>query len=158
MRTVSASLVSLATLLVVGCSGSASSGGPQRPKGVDELYSAEVNEKAATGKDLIMRFDEVERRAGASVVRVWHQAGASVPSVMFVVKGCYEMAKLRGAKYFVNIKEWRDEQGNWMYVVAFTSTKNVDLKRLYGDDCQAAITEDSFMSVEAYDLLWGDRH
>ena len=81
MRAVSASLLGLATLLT-GCSGSATSRGPHGPRAVDELYSAEVNEKATTGKDLIMRFDEVERRGGASVVRVQRQAGASVPSIM----------------------------------------------------------------------------
>jgi hypothetical protein len=150
-----ASLVSLATLSIA-CVGSGSSGAPETPKVEDGLYSAQVNEKVAGGKDLIMRFDEVERRGDASVVRVRRESGASVPSAMFIAKGCYEMARRRGAKYFVNLKEWPDAKGDRMYIIAFTSSKNVDLKRLCGPDCENVITDDSFMSVDEFSLLWGE--
>ena len=112
-----------------------------------ELYHQEVNHKTKEGKDLIMTFDELERQEKFSIVRVKHSSGASVPSIMFVVKGCYEIAKLRKEKYFTNLKEWTDNQGNWLYKIGYTSDKSDDPKKNYGNDID--MTKDlEYMSVE----------
>lgn len=138
-----------------GCS-SSKSNNSNKDEDSGKLYTSKVNIKNEGGKDLIMTFEEIERHEDISVIRVKHIEGASVPSIMFVVKGCYEIAKIRQKNYFVNIKEWRDKEGNWMYVEAFTSTKDINLKVFERADCVKKIDEDSFMSVKMYDVLWGN--
>ena len=118
-----------------------------------DLYHEEVNHKAKEGKDLIMVFDEIERQDKFSIVRVKHTSGASVPSIMFMVKGCYEIAKLRGAKYFINLKEWSDEQGYWMYKIGYTSDKNNSPKVFFGDDIDKS-KELEYLSVEDYKMIF----
>ena len=113
------------------------------------LYHEEVSQKVEEGKDLIMVFDELERQEKFSIVRVKHTSGASVPSIMFIAKGCYEIAKLRGEKYFINLKEWSDEQGNWIYKIGYTSDKNNDPYKYFRDDIDKS-KELEYFSVKDY--------
>jgi hypothetical protein len=53
---------------------------------------------------------------------------------MFVVKGCVEIAKIRGAKYFINLKEWADERGDWFYKIGFSEDESVNIETFFGDD------------------------
>lgn len=114
-----------------------------------DLYHESINHKAKEGKDLIMTFDEIERHEKYSIVRVKHTSGASVPSIMFVVKGCYKIAKLRGAKYFINLKEWSDGKDNWMYKIGYTSDKNNNPKEYFGADIDSS-KKLEYTSVEDY--------
>lgn len=120
------------------------------------FYHDEVNIKAKEGKDLVITFDEIERHDRYSVVSVKHTSGASVPSIMFVVKGCYEIAKIRKAQYFINLKEWEDTKGNWVYKIGFSSDNTVDPFTYFGADIDPK-KELMFMSVKDYDLLWGSK-
>ena len=65
------------------------------------------------------------------------------------------IAKLRGKNYFINLKEWRDQNDNWMYKVGFVDSKEIDLNNVYGNDIKSDLDPDAFMSVEDYDLFWG---
>jgi hypothetical protein len=121
-------------------------------KGETGLYHDEVNIKAKDGKDLIMTFNESERYERYSIVIVKRRSGASVPSAMFIVKGCYEIAKIRKAKYFINLKEWEDVHGNWVYKIGFSSDNTVDPKDYFGNDIDLKKGL-VFMSVKDYDLL-----
>jgi hypothetical protein len=123
-------------------------------KGETGLFHDEVNIKVKEGKDLVMTFDEVERQDRVSIVKVKRTSGASVPSIMFVVKGCYQIAKSRKLPYFINLKEWTDTQGNWVYKIGFSSDKTVNPKTYFGPDIDSK-KDLLFMSVEDYDLLWG---
>lgn len=126
-------------------------------KGETGLYHDKVNIKAESGgKDLIMTFDEVERHDKYSIVKVKRTSGASVPSIMFVVKGCYEIAKIRKEQYFINLKEWIDTDGNWVYKIGFASNNTVDPKTHFGEDIDLGKNL-GFMSVKDYDLRWGNR-
>jgi len=121
-----------------------------------DLYNQEINVKAKEGKDLIMVLDEIERQDRFSIIRVKHTSGASVPSIMFVVKGCVEIAKIRGAKYFINLKEWADERGDWFYKIGFSEDESVNIETFFGDDIDKS-KDLGFMSVKNYDLLLGNR-
>jgi len=121
-----------------------------------DLYHAEVNIRAKEGKDLIMTLDEVERREKFSIIKVKYISGASVPSSMFVVKGCYEIARIRGMKYFINLREWTDEEGYWVYKIGFSETNRVDPKVFFGDDIDDS-KDLEFLSVEDYDVFWGNK-
>ncbi len=93
---------------------------------------------------------------GIPIVKVKHTSGASVPSIMFVVKGCYAIAIIRNEQYFVNLKEWEDANGNWVYKIGFSSDNTVDPKTYFGADID--LNKDlMFMSVKDYDLLWGTK-
>ncbi len=121
-----------------------------------DLYHQEMSVKAKEGKDFIMSLEEVERQKTFSIIKVKHTSGASVPSAVFIVKGCYEIAKIRGAGYFINLKEWEDDRGNWLYKIGFSSNPNVNPKEYFGDDID--LSKDlEFMSVQSYDLLWGKK-
>ena len=121
-----------------------------------DLYNQEINVKAKEGKDLIMVLDEIERQDRFSIIRVKHTSGASVPSIMFVVKGCVEIAKIRGAKYFINLKEWADERGDWFYKIGFSEDESVNIETFFGDDIDKS-KDLGFMSVKDYDQLLGRR-
>ena len=128
---------------------------PDMSVGAD-LYHEEVNIKAKEGKDLIMALDEVDRQEKFSIIRVKFTSGASVPSSMFVIKGCYEIAKIRGMKYFINLKEWADERGDWFYKIGFSEDNHIDPKVFFEDDIDE--TKDlEFLSVENYDVFWGNK-
>ena len=46
-----------------------------------------------------MSFEEVRRDEKTSLAKVTFVSGASVPSIMFIVRGFYDIAKARGATY-----------------------------------------------------------
>ena len=123
--------------------------------GSEDLWVNEVNIKSDEGKDLIMKFEELERASDHSVVRVKFTSGASVPSSMFIVHGFYSIAKQRDAKYFINLQEWRDASGDWMYKIGFSDSRDIDLPQKYGNDIKEGLDGDAFLSVSDYDLLWG---
>src|ERR1700719_2500493 len=98
-----------------------------------ELYVREVDESAGTGKPLRMRFEEIERAPLYSVVQVTHTSGASVPSVMFVVRGMWEMAHQRRTPFFIKLREWTAPGGKWLYKVGFASSDQVDVHSYFGE-------------------------
>jgi hypothetical protein len=120
------------------------------------LYHDEANIKAKEGKDLVMTFDELERHEKYYIVKVKRTSGASVPSIMFVAKGCYEIAKIRGDLYFAVLKEWTDNEGNWLYKIGFSTDDKVDIKTYFGDDIDLK-KDKVFMSVKQCDMLWGKK-
>lgn len=143
-------VVLLSTLLIILCAvGTA--------YGSEDLWINEVNIKSDGGKDLIMKFEELERAPDYSIARVKFTSGASVPSIMFIVHGFYTIGKQRAKKYFINLKEWRDENNYWMYKIGFVNSKDIDLKGRYGNDIKEGLNSEAFMSVSDYDLLWGGK-
>ena len=121
-----------------------------------DLYHQEIKVKAKEGKDLIMVLDEVESHDRFTIIKVKHTSGASVPSIMFLVKGFCEIAKLRKADYFINLKEWTDEEGNWIYKIGFSSDSSVNPLTYFGDDIDRS-KDLEFMSVKDYDFLHGNK-
>jgi membrane-associated protease RseP (regulator of RpoE activity) len=81
----------------------------------------------------LIQIEELERDAKTSKLRMTHQKmGSSVGSSMFIMRGFYEVAKSRGAEYFINLKEWDDKEGGRIYIAGFTNTKDADLKQEFG--------------------------
>ena len=119
-----------------------------------DLYVTEVNIKNDAGKDLIMSFEEIERREEVSIVRVEYVEGASVPSIMFIVKGACNIAKIRQKNYFVLINEWTDVNDDRIYMFAFTDSKDANQQVFQSEDCTKQIDDEAFLSVKDYDLLW----
>lgn len=119
------------------------------------LYRREVNETNRGGKDLVMTFQELSRDEKTSTAKVTFKSGASVPSIMFVVRGFYDIAKARDAGYFIKLKEWKDADGGWMYLVGFSSDRNIDPQRYFGlAEALPKGDEDNFMVVKDYDLIF----
>jgi hypothetical protein len=82
-----------------------------------------------------MRVVELERNANTSKLRLTYQKlGSSVGSSMFIMRGFYEVAKARGAEYFINLKEWDDQNGGRIYIAGFTNIKDADLKKEFGEE------------------------
>jgi len=83
----------------------------------------------------LIQIEELERDANTSKLRMTHQKlGSSVGSSMFIMRGLYEVAKSRGAEYFINLKEWDDMEGGRIYIAGFTNTKDADLKKEFGEE------------------------
>lgn len=118
-----------------------------------DLYHAEVNSKSKEGKDLISVCDEIERHEDFSIISIKHTSGASVPSIMFIVKACCEIGELRNMKYFVNLKEWEDKNGNWLYKIGYSSDKENDPKTYFGDDIDKS-KDLTYLSVEEFKKLF----
>jgi hypothetical protein len=83
----------------------------------------------------LARIMELERSRNTSKLRLTYQKmGSSVGSSMFIMRGFYEVAKARGAEYFINLKEWDDKNGGRVYIAGFTNTKDTDLKKEFGEE------------------------
>ena len=134
---------SILILLLVGCAHVES----------NKLFYDSVKTNPDEGKPLNMKFKEISREEKYSIVEVKYISGASVPSTMFIVKGMYEIAKLRGSNYFINLKEWKNENGDWMYKVGFTNNDNIDLSSYFGEDLKNK-EKLKFLSVSDYKLIW----
>ena len=82
-----------------------------------------------------MKIVEVERNANTSKLRLTYQKlGSSVGSSMFICRGFYEVAKARGAEYFINLKEWDDPSGDRVFIAGFTNTTDADLQKEFGEE------------------------
>jgi hypothetical protein len=83
--------------------------------------------------DLVMRGSELERAEKTSTIRIVHKKGGSVGSSLFVMGVFLEIAEARKCDYFVNLKEWTDDDGSWHYVGGFTNQKDADIKKEFGE-------------------------
>jgi hypothetical protein len=121
--------------------------------GESDLYSDSINQPSTgSSKGFVMSFTEVERQPHYSIIKVKYTSGSSVGSAMYVVKGCWEIARQRGMEYFINLKEWRDSEGNGLMKVGFTNDRSVDLQTYFGEYDQTK--ELKFLSVTDYAPLW----
>ena len=143
----------LVALMVLGCSPAQHSSGTAKPEPV--LYRNEIDETNAEGKNLTVAFEELRRDEKTSTVKVTFKSGASVPSIMSIVRGCYDLANARHAPYFANLKEWKAEDGGWMYLVGFSNDNTVDLWQYFNlpEPLPKSDVHD-FMAVKDYDLIF----
>lgn len=82
----------------------------------------------------LIRLVELDRNEKTSTIRVTQKTLLPpTAGIMTLTRGFYELAKSRGAEYFVNLKEWNDNEGGRIYVVGFTNTKDADLKKEFGE-------------------------
>lgn len=117
------------------------------------LYHDSINEPPKNGgKGFVMSFTELERQPRFSVIKVKYTSGSSVGSAMYVVKGCWEIATQRGMEYFINLKEWRDREGNGLMKIGFTNDPSVDPRSYFGE--YDPNKELKFLSVSDYAPLW----
>lgn len=119
------------------------------------LIRREVKEKTPDGKDVAMTFEELRRDEKTSTATVKSVGGGSVASAMFITRGAYEIAKARGAAYFLNLKEWEAEAGQRMYLIGFAPDRNVDPKTYF--DLKEPLPADKrllFLSTALYDRVF----
>ena len=93
----------------------------------------QIDSKDFGDTNSLIQIEELERDAKTSKLRMTHQKmGSSVGSSMFIMRGFYEVAKSRGAEYFINLNERDDKEGGRIYIAGFTNTKDADLKQEFG--------------------------
>jgi hypothetical protein len=93
----------------------------------------QIDSKDFGDTNSLIKIVEFERNTNTSKLRMTYQKmGSSVGSSMFIMRGFYEVAKARGAEYFINLKEWDDKDGSRIYIAGFTNTKDADLKKEFG--------------------------
>jgi len=106
----------------------------------------------------LMKIVELERNANTSKLRLTYQKmGSSVGSSVFIMRGVYEVAKARGAEYFINLKEWDDRNGGRIYIAGFTNRKDADLKKEFGEEFNyenESGQKRDFMSVSQLKILF----
>ena len=124
----------------------------------EALYRAKVDQRNPNGKDLVIEFEELKRNPKTSLVKTIYKSGASVPSAMFIVRGMYEIARERGSRYFIKLKEWKSDDGASMMLVGFCDDKNVDPTTYFSlSEKLPASDENAFLSVANYDILFRPR-
>jgi hypothetical protein len=127
---------------------------PAAIQGATPLYRDEINlPPQGGGKGLVMTFTEMERHPRYSIVKVQYVSGSSVGSAMYVVKGCWEIARQRGLEYFISLKEWRDTEGNAVFKIGFANDRTVDPHTYFETDVDPN-KELIFLSVKDYAPLW----
>jgi hypothetical protein len=122
------------------------------------LIRREMRDKTRDGRDIVMTFEELQRDEKTSTVKVKTVNGGSVGSAMFEVRSNWDIAKARGAAYFINLKSWQGENGEWMSLIGFAPDKNVDPKTYF--DLKEPLPPDKrllFLSVSAYERIFKDQ-
>lgn len=122
-----------------------------------KLWIQEVHEKRVVGKDMILKFEETERKSDYSIIRITFVSGTSVASSMFVTEGKYRIALQRGKNFFVNLKSWKDAEGNWMEKVGYFDSENIDLIKTFGSDIKEGIDKEHIFSVTGGFILFGEK-
>jgi hypothetical protein len=129
---------------------------PNQPANA-RLYRREVNQKNAGGKDLIMTFEELRRDERTSTAKFKIVSGGSVGSAMLVTRGFYDIAKARGAAYFIKLREWEDEDGARMGLVGFSQDENINPQEYFGlKEPLPKDGEHRFFAVKHYEPIFRD--
>lgn len=77
---------------------------------------------------------------------------------MFVVRGAFDIAKARGAAYFVKLKEWEGENGAWMSLIGFAPGKDVNPQEYFGlKEPLADDPKHRFFPVGIYERIFKDQ-
>lgn len=80
-----------------------------------------------------MRIREIVRDTNTSRLCFTHRKFASsVGSSMFIALGFCKVAKARGADYFINLKEWDADNGDYMFIAGFSNTNDSDIQKVFG--------------------------
>lgn len=121
----------------------------------DELHRREVNQKNPGGKDLIMTFEETKREGDISTVKVTMTSGASVASAMFVMRGVYDIAKIRKMDYLIKLSEKEEDDGSWTHNFGFSNDSKVDPQKHF--KLKDPLPDDDgfkFVAVKDFDLIF----
>jgi len=119
----------------------------------------QINSRDYGDNKHVMKIVEIERNPKTSKLKLtYEKMGSSVESSMFIMRGFYEVAKARGAEYFINLKEWNDPNEGRIFIAGFTNTKNTNIHDEFGK--QFSLKNDygqarGYMSVSQCNLLWG---
>ena len=77
---------------------------------------------------------ELERNGNTSKIKVvFQKRGGAVGDSIFIMMATYKVAEARNYEYFVNLKEWDDNNGGWIYIAGFTNNKDADIKKEFGE-------------------------
>jgi hypothetical protein len=142
-------IIPLALLCLLGANPSAHA---------QHLHRAEINQPNPGGKDTIIKLEELRRDAKTSEIQVITASGASVPSAMFIMRGCYDIARARNAAFFIQLKEWKAPDGSTHFLVGFTNDNKVNPQAHF--DLKDPLPQDdefTFMAVKELDVLFGDK-
>lgn len=101
-----------------------------------------LDSKTLNGDNIDARIEEIRRDDSISVVQIKRSKGPSVEESMFVIRTLCVIAKTRQVRYFVIIKEGKDENGVYTYEVGFLDRRVNNLKGYFG------ITEDRLVKDE----------
>lgn len=103
---------------------------------------------------------ELERNGNTSKIKVVNNNSSSVGESIFVARAFFEVAKARHCEYFVNLKEWTDNDGGRIYIAGFTNRKNADVKKEFGTQYTAKDQNGErriYLSVSQFKRLWSDQ-
>ena len=76
----------------------------------------------------------------------------TVRPIQHVVKGCHEIAKIHSMEYLNNLKEWADDNGDWLYKIGFSEDNRIDPKVFFGDGIDES-KDLELMSIVDYDVF-----
>jgi len=95
-----------------------------------------------------MTGTELERAEKTSTIKVTCKQAGAIGSDLFVMGVFLEIAKAKKCEYFVILKKWKADDGNWMHVGGFTNKKDADIKKEFGE--QFSYTYESGQKREYY--------
>jgi len=130
------------------------------------------NSKAATISTALVQLDsknfgytncsihvvEFERNARTSKIKsTWGKCDAAGEPGFFLMRAFYEVAKARGAGYFVQLKRWDDPKGGMIDIVGFTNRQDADVKKEFGEEFSyenESGQKRHFMEVSEWQMLF----
>jgi hypothetical protein len=121
----------------------------------ENLHRREVNQKNPGGKDLVMTFEETKREGDISTVKITMTSGASVPSAMFILRGVYDIAKIRNMAFLIKLSEKEEDDGSWTYRFGFANDSKANPQKHF--NLTEPLPDDegyTFMAVKDFDMIF----
>jgi hypothetical protein len=84
------------------------------------------------GRPVVTECAETERRPHSSVIMYRVKGAGSVGSSLFHVYCMYQVAKLRGMRYAVILRDGGNDDGSWETELGLTNSPATDLPALFG--------------------------
>src|SRR5262245_8725634 len=89
-----------------------------------DLFRRDIDMSSVRPTGMVMSVEETRRDARTSEVKVIFKSGSSVGSSFFLISCFCDMARERGAAYFIKLKEWSGKGRGYMYVIGFSDSKD----------------------------------
>ena len=83
----------------------------------------------------LIRIVELERNVKTSKLKLTCETWLPpTAGIMWTMRGIFEIAKVRGFEYFINLKEWDDDDGGHFYIIGFTNKVGPNIHDEFGDE------------------------
>lgn len=123
---------------------------------IEKLFFANINSPHESGNGVVLTIEEVKRYLNKTLIRTKYGQGEALPVGMLISKSVYEIAKLKGFKYFALAREYEKDGYEYQWAV-FANDEEKPPIEVCGDVCTGEPNEvQKWMAIKTLDFMWKD--